>query len=599
VTNRLTNLIRSVRRRQLRRRPTEPQRAGRRERLLATVLDAPTVRAKPAEPARPGVHVAIAASERLTDGLAWEWRQRKLDRSTWVRDVGERKPDLVLLELADGSVPGWGPPELPELIALGQWCLDAGVPLVVWVTSADRPAVDSPSVLDLATVVYVAGPGTMSAWRDQLSSREVELLLPAAQPRLHNPATGGPGERREPAAVVLAGNAAAFEDPVAELVTAALRPIPPDAVDVWQVGQTTTALPAALAKRLVGAVPHAAGATVLGRYRVLVDAGRESSAPWTVVEAAAAGTPAVVLASELAGIPTDIAGLVATADGPDALRSEVIARVSQPELRDREAQRLHRAVFDRHTYAHRVDSMLAHAGLNLLVRDRGISAVVPTNRVHEIGNILENLARQLHADVELVLVLHGVTLDRGDLLARAKDLGLENVQVIEAQHELNLGACLNLGVEAAGGAYIAKMDDDNFYGRHYLTDLVRAFDYTDAGIVGKWAHYVWLRATDAVVLRYADAEHAYGRRVQGGSILLGRDLARSLRFADLPRGVDSDLLDRAMAGGVRIYSADRFNFVSVRGSDREAHTWTVSDSTFLTKTGRLVFYGDPRPHVDI
>jgi hypothetical protein len=72
-----------------------------------------------------------------------------------------------------------------------------------------------------------------------------------------------------------------------------------------------------------------------------------------------------------------------------------------------------------------------------------------------------------------------------------------------------------------------------------------------------------------------------------------------MRFSDLPRAVDTDLLDRALADGVRIYSADRFNFVSVRGADRYAHTWTVADSTFLTSTGRLVFYGDPREHVEV
>jgi hypothetical protein len=82
-------------------------------------------------------------------------------------------------------------------------------------------------------------------------------------------------------------------------------------------------------------------------------------------------------------------------------------------------------------------------------------------------------------------------------------------------------------------------------------------------------------------------------------MLLDGDLVRGLRFADLPRGVDSDILDRAMADGVRIYSGDRFNFVSVRGTDRNAHTWAVSDATFMTASGRLMFYGDPRVHVDV
>ena len=39
------------------------------------------------------------------------------------------------------------------------------------------------------------------------------------------------------------------------------------------------------------------------------------------------------------------------------------------------------------------------------------------------------------------------------------------------------------------------MDDDNFYGTHYLTDLVRALDYSGADVVGKWAHLVHLESS--------------------------------------------------------------------------------------------------------
>jgi hypothetical protein len=228
-----------------------------------------------------------------------------------------------------------------------------------------------------------------------------------------------------------------------------------------------------------------------------------------------------------------------------------------------------------------------------------VSAVVPTNRTHEIENILENVGRQSHGQVELVLVLHGIEPDPTEIRAKARETGIDQLVITTVDASRTLGACMNAGIEAAAGTHIAKMDDDNFYGRHYLTDLVRAFAYTDAGIVGKWAHYVWLRSSGAVVLRYPSAEHTYERRVQGGSMLIDGGVARKLRFSDQPRAVDSELLDRAAAEGIQIYSADRFNFVSIRDVAPETHTWKVADSTFMTSSGRLVFYGDPRPHVDV
>ena len=82
-------------------------------------------------------------------------------------------------------------------------------------------------------------------------------------------------------------------------------------------------------------------------------------------------------------------------------------------------------------------------------------------------------------------------------------------------------------------------------------------------------------------------------------MLFDGDVVRRIRFSDIPRAVDSDILDRSMAEGVRVWSGDRYNYVSIRGTDRTAHTWTVTDSTFMTATGRLLFYGDPSEHVSV
>ena len=41
----------------------------------------------------------------------------------------------------------------------------------------------------------------------------------------------------------------------------------------------------------------------------------------------------------------------------------------------------------------------------------------------------------------------------------------------------------------------------------YLADLMTAFEYTDAAVVGKLAHYVHLRSDQANLLRFASREH--------------------------------------------------------------------------------------------
>jgi hypothetical protein len=47
-----------------------------------------------------------------------------------------------------------------------------------------------------------------------------------------------------------------------------------------------------------------------------------------------------------------------------------------------------------------------------------------------------------------------------------------------------LGTRLDLGIKAGDGGYLGVMDDESRYGPHYLSELMMAFGYTEAGIVG-------------------------------------------------------------------------------------------------------------------
>jgi glycosyltransferase involved in cell wall biosynthesis len=194
--------------------------------------------------------------------------------------------------------------------------------------------------------------------------------------------------------------------------------------------------------------------------------------------------------------------------------------------------------------------------------------------------------------------LHGSDLQPDVVRDKIVAAGLSEVVVLTADRTTSLGECLNLAIDAADGDLIAKMDDDDLYGEHYLSDLVPAFSYTDADIVGKRACYVQLRAINATLLSKPELEHSYCNLVRGGTILASGDALRGLRFDHLPRGSDTKLMRRAKDEGIRIYSADRFNYVYVRSANPNEHTFQVNDAELL-KQARVEFYGPPEQHVCI
>lgn len=560
-----------------------------RRRALLRSLDRPV---SPVPPAHRGTTLAVAAGPRLREGLAAEATVRDLTSQDWSAVLQDR-PDLVLLEWTpEGTVPGLDAEVTRRLLARAR---QERVPTVAWATcaAAGHWPVGHP-VRDVDHW-YADDPEAAAAW-SELSGRDVGVLAPAASPRRHTPADGGPGQRRDHALAVLVP-ASALRDR-AEEVDATLAHLPTDQVDIWPTGPH----PGAPGDGPVLARPPDGVATPLARYRAAVIRECSPEATWPALEAAMAGTPLLLDPAGTDQWPTALRGLATTTASEEEWRLDAAARLWQRELTDREGLAATRAARAEHTFGHRLDLIRAEAGLPVPARDRTVTVITSTNRPHELPNIRDNVVRQAWHEsgrVQLVLVLHGIEVNPAEVRAEFADHGIGELELLQAEPQLTLGACLNLGIDASSGRYLAKVDDDNFYGRHYLTDLVNAFDYSGADVVGKWAYYVWLQSSGAVLLRSAKAEYRFERLVQGGSIVADGDLLRQLRFADLPRAVDTDLLNRVQQAGARTFSADRFNFVSVRGTDRFAHTWPIADTALMNRAGELQFFGDPRIHVEV
>jgi hypothetical protein len=271
------------------------------------------------------------------------------------------------------------------------------------------------------------------------------------------------------------------------------------------------------------------------------------------------------------------------------------ALVRSPELRDRMVHTAQRRIWQGHTYGHRVDDVLAAAGLATAPRPRPpVSALVSTNRPHQVEHVLRQLAAQEGVDLQVLLLGHGVELGE-DVEALAADLGLEQFVRLAAPASDPLGSCLNRLVEAADGDVVAKVDDDDLYGPQYLSDQLYALDYSGADVVGKQAHHMYLASHDATILRFPDREHRYTDLVMGPTIVTRREVAATHPFPAVRRGEDTGFLRDVVAGGGRVYSADRWQFIQVRNT-QGAHTWDASSAELLASS-RVVSFGNVASHV--
>lgn len=540
----------------------------------------------------------------------YEWDQLSFGPDDWAAVLGSRRPDLLFVESAwQGSGGRWrlhmtrDDRPSDDLRALVAWCRAEGIPTVFW-NKEDPP--NYGRFLETARLfdqVFTVDADRIPDYQRDLGHDRIDLLPFAAQPRIHNPVRRLPGR---PYAVAFAGTWFAQKHPERRTqMEHVLGPALEHGLHIWsrmQRGDRRYRFPRPYRRHVVGSLPYERMLAAYTAYRVFLNVNSVTDSltmcSRRLFELSAAQT--AVVSAPAASIVPLFGDTVELVEDAHETRRALTLLLEDDEHRDRLALRAHRRVFDEHLVTHRVDAVLRSVGVVAAssTTDRTVSAVVPTIRPEQLDHVLHMVGRQSHRALELVLVTHGFAADEDDVRRRAAAAGVPALTVVAAPQSLTLGACLNLGVEAAAGELVAKMDDDNLYGPHYLTDLVRALDYSGADVAGKWAHLVHLESSGATLLRFEHAEHRFVAQVQGGTILTRRALAQRIPFADLPRRVDTTFLAEVRRAGLTVYAADRFNFVSVRRADAGSHTWPISDREIMARSSRLLFHGDPAAHAE-
>jgi GT2 family glycosyltransferase len=210
-----------------------------------------------------------------------------------------------------------------------------------------------------------------------------------------------------------------------------------------------------------------------------------------------------------------------------------------------------------------------------------VSVIFSTRRQQWLSFGLAQVARQNYQPRELVVCLHGEEFSP-DVEERLRAEVEGPLRIVHVAGELTLGDALNAGVEVASGAYVTKMDDDDYYSTDHLDDLVLALQYSGAELCGKAAEFVYLEEIDVTVRQLTrDVE----TRLAGGGMMFRRDVLRELGgWPSLSRAEDLAIVRRFEENGRRIHRTSPHGYILNRhGRD---HTWRPYVDYFLFRSGR-------------
>ena len=517
-----------------------------------------------------------------------------LSRKNWRAEMEQKRPVCLLVESAfQGNKGEWqylildyenlADNPLRELL---EFCRSAGIPTVFW-NKEDPPHFDD--FIGAARefdFVFTSDADCVPIYREALGHDRIYVLPFAAQPRLQNPSREE-GWSKYP--VCFAGSWVQHRYPErADSLRSLLDPALPLGLHIFDRNLARIEMgpnyrfPERYKEAVRGTLNYEEMLTAYRCYEVMLNVNTVTESPTMfsrrVFESLACGTP--VISSESVGMTRMLGGHVRVARSVEDTVDHLLDLLGDEEARVREGHLAYRYVHENHTYRHRLDEVFRRVGLESLASGQpSVSVLMPTMRPENVARCLDNFVKQAYRDKELILILNNAEFD---LDAIRRDIkSIPNAQVLHVEGRPTLGDCLNRGVEAASGTYIAKMDDDDLYGERYLSDSVLAASFSDAEIVGKGMHFVYLEAPDTTALLEKTPEHTFTFFVRGATLFVRAEVTRDIPFDSVSIKEDTNFQRAAAQAGCRIYSADRFNFVQVRTRLLSDHTTQTPDAELL------------------
>jgi spore maturation protein CgeB len=461
-------------------------------------------------------------------------------------------PDLLLVESAwkgnDGAwqyrVARYASPPGRELVQMNDWFRQAGLPTIFW--NKEDP-VHYEQFLDSARnfdVVLTTDQDRIPAYRAALGHDRIAALPFAAQPRIHNPVALPEGRNDR---VCFAGSyyANRFDERRAEMemLLDAATGFP---LDIFDRNHGTTGpgsehflFPDRFQPFIRGRLPYRQVLRAYKQYRVFLNVNSVIDSPTMfsrrVFELLACGTPVVSTwcrgIEELLG--SDVVWLVRDAD---QAREAIATLLTDKDEWNRRSLEGIRRVMTAHTYRHRFQTVLAAAELDLpKAGEPQVLLIAKAVDAQQAGRLHDSFDRLGYADRRLLAICPAGSAGR---LATNDRIVLADpdVDLASQVHQLRTGLRPDL---------IGWLDPTCEYGEQYLQDLVNAWAYSGADLVGK-------AESDRLEFTYQQPLHPAG------------SLASAAWLDRLPIP-DTDLLavfpiDRWVQAGARSFCADQSHF---------------------------------------
>ncbi|MTI71474.1 MAG: glycosyltransferase [Firmicutes bacterium] len=545
------------------------------------------------------------------ESLKYECNLIPLKINNWKEILTKEKIDFLLVESAWEGYKGQWRNEIinlenkynKKLKSIVNLCKKQNIPTVFWNKEDPGHFYDFIDAAKIFDYIFTTDSDCVSKYKEFINHQNIYTLMFAAQPKIHNPINKDKDQLGE---VAFSGSWYALKLPQRKKdLKTLLTPSLNYNLHIYDRYYNYTKtdrykFPDIYKPFIKGYLPYEQMIETYKKYHIFLNVNSARNSPTMfsrrVFELLACGTN--VLSGYSLGIKKIFPEIVKICETEKDTEKHLKDLLNNKDLRDKLSVLGQREVFNKHTYKHRLKKIASKINIDYEKEDKPkVSIITSTNRPNNIDNILKNYERQNYDMKELIIIINNNEINMLNWKERAKEY--ENVKIFKLDETKTLGECLNFAVEQSNFQIISKFDDDDYYAPNYLTDLVNAFNYTVAKVVGKYSSFVYFKDRNILAIRYPEKENRYLPFVTGPTLTFKREVFKNIKFSNVNKGEDTQFLKDCNLNGFKVYATDRFNHVLLRKSSIDEHTWKISDDELLKKCEIIAYTDDYKSIITI
>jgi hypothetical protein len=320
---------------------------------------------------------------------------------------------------------------------------------------------------------------------------------------------------------------------------------------------------------------------------------------WQTIETAACRLPVLHKGSI---DPCDIRhGLVSDFERTDDLLLMLTSFLKDDLYRQRMAHLSWREIYQKHTFANRLSKICNSLKITHDYDEFPLMSVVtPTFREEKYSRCIETFQKQKYPNKEMILVVNN---NDEDIKCHPVLKSLpENVHVHFLPQDKFAGGALNFGNTVAKGQYCLRMDDDDYYGENYLSDIALHLKAVDADVFGSPACYYMFEREQEIFQRKIEPSYLqvakpkdYGQVanlkeygvywwISGNTIGINSQFFEKEKYPEMIYGAADAAFTHNIKEKIDYFLLfDQFNMIASRSDNVMKHTWRISEDELKNK----------------